>query len=167
MNNHRPALWRTSLAALLVLLIPGTLHSQMKREGVEALARSADVIAVGKVKSLKSEWAENKTRIVTYVTLAVGEYLKGGQAGGDVVTIATPGGEIDGVGELYTHMPTFRQNEDVVVFLEKSQEGQYRVSGGSQGKYHIEVEPVSGQAVVAGKHTVNEFTRAVKMAVVE
>ena len=168
MNNRTPALFRAFLAGGLVsLLLPSIVLAQQKRGGMEVLAKSSDVIALGKVTSLTSEWADNRSRIVTTVTLVVGEYLKKGNADGNVITISTPGGEIGDVGEMYTHMPTFRQNEEVVVFLEKAEKGHYRVAGGNQGKYNIEQDPATGQPLVAGKVTVREFSSAVKRALLE
>jgi hypothetical protein len=63
---------------------------------------------------------------------------------------------------MYTHVPTFRQSENVVVFLRKDDRGDYHVAGGTQGKYSIERDPKSGTMVVAGSVEVGEFTRAVK-----
>ena len=64
--------------------------------------------------------------IRTRVTLSVDQFVKGGSPQNSL-TIYIPGGEIDGVGEVYSHMPTFRQNEDVVVFAEKDRDDRYRV----------------------------------------
>lgn len=129
---------------------------------MENLSKSADIVAVGKVTETKSEWDQNKTRIFTRVTLQVNEYVKGNA--GSSVTITTPGGEVGDVGELYTHVPTFRPNEEVVVFLEKEATGSYRIAGGDQGKYNIEKDPESGRLLVAGSRRLEDFTAAVKKA---
>jgi hypothetical protein len=135
---------------------------QTKAVQLDDLARKAEIVAVGRVSNLKSEWSPDRTHIVTRVTLSVEEYVKGQDAA--TVTLTTLGGEVGEVGELYTHVPTFRQNEEVVVFLQKDREGQYRVSGGTQGKYTIERSRESGQLVVAGNRRIEEFTESVRRA---
>jgi hypothetical protein len=89
-----------SLALLLALPGAGAL-SQSKELTTEALAGQAEVVAVGKVSSLVPQWNEDHSRIFTRVTLSVDQYIKGGSAG-QPLTLLVPGGEVDGVGELYS-----------------------------------------------------------------
>jgi len=159
---------RSFAAAMCILVLTAafsTAVAQQRPMTVDELAKQADVVAVGRVTAMKSEWDEGKTRIITRVSLAVDEYLKEGTERSKTVTIVTPGGEIGEVGEMYTHVPTFRQSENVVVFLRKDNRGDYRVSGGTQGKYSIERDPENGKLVVAGSVEVGEFTKAVKRSV--
>ena len=158
----------TSMSIVLVLvpILASTGFGQTRALKIDDLAKRAEVVAVGRVADMKSEWTADQTHIVTRVTLSVQEYVKGGEANVSTLTITTLGGEVGDVGELYTHVPTFRQNEVVVVFLEKSADGGYRVSGGTQGKYNIEPDPVSGTPVVAGKDGLEKFTSRVKAAAV-
>ena len=163
------ALPRTVCRALLLpVLLSITLFSissaQQRALKVDDLAKRAEVVAVGRVTDLNSQWDENRTRIYTLVTMEVDQYLKGQDQTTNVLTIKTLGGEIGEVGELYTHAPSFRQNERVVVFLEKDRQQQYRVSGGTQGKYVVEKNPETGETVVAGEYLFEDFTQAVKRA---
>ena len=73
----------------------------------------------------KSDWNQDKTRIFTKVTIQVDEYLKGNNSGKTMV-INTPGGEVDGIGELYTHMPSFKDDEDVLVFAKEDKQDRWR-----------------------------------------
>lgn len=160
---------RFSFIASLILVLtaaaaPGILLGQQKQKALEEEAREADVVAIGRVTALKSEWDEGKTRIYTRVTFAVDEYLKEGAERSKAVTILTPGGEVGDVGELYTHAPVFKQNEEVVVFLRSADHGVYRVASGTQGKFNIEADPVSGERIVAGKYKVSEFAATVRKA---
>ena len=157
--------WALSVPVLLVSTFSSTVFAQQRAVSADDLARRADVVVVGRVADMQSEWAEGKTRIVTRVTLDVREYLKGGDGASRTVTIWTLGGEIGEVGELYTHAPTFQPNENVVVFLQKNVAEDYVVAAGTQGKYNIERDPVSGESVVAGKQRLEEFSVAVKRAV--
>jgi hypothetical protein len=150
---------------LLMILSVAGMRGQAKPMTADDLAKRADAIVVGKVTGLKSEWSSDRSRIYTRVTLGVDQYLKGKSEGGSM-TILTPGGEIGDVGELYTHMPTFRSEENVIVFVEKDKQGNFRVAGGNQGKYTIEKDENTGRSFVAGRQPVEEFARAVQKAVI-
>ncbi|MGB6122834.1 MAG: hypothetical protein WBG80_13070, partial [Bacteroidota bacterium] len=69
-------------AILLPVLLSITLFStglaQQRALKVDELAKRAEVVAVGRVTELKSEWNQDQTMIFTRVTLAVDEYIKGG-----------------------------------------------------------------------------------------
>jgi len=107
---------------------------------IKKLSEGADLIVTGKVDKKVSSWNDNKTRIYTKTTLQVEEVLKG-QKGGASVEVTSPGGEVDGIGELYTHMPRFADDEEVLVFLKKSErDGNYRVFDGEEGKISIPLE---------------------------
>jgi hypothetical protein len=154
-----------SLALLLALPGAGAL-SQSKEITTEALAGQAEVVAVGKVRSLVSGWSEDHSRIITRVTLSVESYIKGGSAG-EPLTILVPGGEVDGVGELYSHTAVFQSDENVLVFAQKDREGNYRVAAGQQGKYTVKRDDVSGALMVGGTRTLQEVTALVQKAVLD
>ena len=154
-------LWIVPLA--LVLFLPAGLTGQSKKISTEELTQQSEIVARGKVREIKSQWEGNRERIVTYVAIQVDEYLKGNGPGREM-TVVTPGGEIDGVGELYTHTATFRQDEEVVVFAKKDAKGQYRVSGGPQGKFKIEKDETTGRSIVAGSTPVEDFAAEVRKA---
>ncbi|MBP1649260.1 MAG: hypothetical protein H6Q30_2705 [Bacteroidetes bacterium] len=159
---------RSSTAAMCILVFAAAISvasAQQKQKTVDELTKQADVVAVGRVTALKSEWDEGKTRIITRVTLTVDEYLKEGTERSKTVNIVTLGGEIGDVGEMYTHVPTFRQSENVVVFLRKDNRGDYRVSGGTQGKYSIERDPESRKMMVGGSIPVEDFTTSIKRSI--
>jgi hypothetical protein len=156
---------RAGLGFLLLVVVPILSASgQEKQQAIDQIARKADVIAVGRVTSMQSEWNADKSRIFTRVTLSVDQYLKEGSASSKTITVFTPGGEVGDVGEIYTHVPTFRRNEEVVVFLKKNDAAGYRVAAGMQGKYVIEKDPQTGQSIVAGKYPLSDFTDVVRKA---
>jgi hypothetical protein len=131
---------------------------------VERLAQEADVIAVGRVSAMRAEWNEDRSRIQTRVTIAVEKSLKGPTAT-DEVTILVPGGEVDGVGELYTHMATFHQDEDVLVFATKDAKGELRVTQGPEGKYLIEKDAKSGARAVPGLGSMDDVSARIARSV--
>jgi hypothetical protein len=74
---------------------------------------------------------------MTKTTIQVSEYLKGNGNSVSVV-VNHPGGEVDGVGELYSHMPEFKNNEEVLLFLKKEKNSpDYKVFSGEDGKISI------------------------------
>jgi hypothetical protein len=174
MQNHPRGLFPLLLALMMAsAFLPGPVKSQPKGAATidvlkplttDELASRSDVIVVGKVTERKSEWNNNKSRIYTRVTLAVDQCLKG-DAAQKTITVTTLGGEVDGVGELYTHTPSFKQEEKVVVFAQKDKQGSLRVVGGEQGKLVVREDEQTGMPIVTGSKTLDQFTSEVKRAV--
>jgi hypothetical protein len=161
--RHQAYFLRPALIAGVILcgLVPGLLLGQERDVPADALAKKAEVVAVGKVTGLKAEWDQN--RIVTRVTMTVGEYLKGGA--GSVMTITSPGGEVDGVGEWYSHTARFAKDEEVVVFAEKDRKGNLRVTGGNEGKISIKKDASSGMSRVSDRVSLDDFKARIKESV--
>jgi len=145
-------------------IIPATVLSQIKSAVIDDLAVRAEIIAVGKVSEVVSEWNETRTMIRTRVRLNVDQFVKGGTPGKDL-TLYVPGGEVDGIGETYSHMPTFRQGEDVMVFAEKDKENHYRVSTGAQGKFSITQDEVTGTLSRIQGGSLDEVTTRIRIAI--
>ena len=104
---------------------------------IKNLSEGADLILTGKVIQKESSWNASKTRIYTKATLQVDEMLKGNNNANDV-EVNYPGGEVGDVGELYTHMPQFEDNEEVLVFLIKDEKSnEYKVLNGQEGKITV------------------------------
>ena len=164
MLNTDGARWRTGIIALvLTIACAGESWGQSTQVAPEDLARGADVVAVGKVSGLASQWNADHSRIITTVKLAVDTYLKGGTAAGPL-TILVPGGEVDGVGEIYSHMATVRKDENVLVFAEKDRQGNFRVSRGQQGKFDVTKDETTGKAFV-GNRPMEDIASAVRQAI--
>ncbi|MBK7257292.1 MAG: hypothetical protein IPI01_05695 [Ignavibacteriae bacterium] len=149
----------TMLFALTVLL--STARSQERELKTSELTHQADVVVLGRVADVRSAWNRDRTRIQTAVTVTIDQSLKGTPGGGSV-TILTPGGEVDGVGEYYSHTARFKKDEDVVVFARKAASGELRVTGGEQGKVAVRKDEVTGARMVAGDMTLDAFIARVK-----
>lgn len=116
---------------------------------VADMTDQADVIAIGNCVDTRSMWVDKS--LVTLVTVAVGEALKG--IPGDTLTVVVPGG-IDTnrkipVAMTYPGAPRLTPGETVFLFLNADSEvgGGYNVTGFSQGKFSI-VEGADGQPMV-------------------
>ncbi len=148
-------------AVFFVLFIQFTILPQSDQAEVKALSRGADVILTGKVTKQQSEWTQNKSRIITRTTIQVDEYLKGNTANGFVV-VNHPGGEVDGVGELYSHMPEFQNDEEVLLFLKKDKKSNdYKVFAGEDGKISL-LKDQSGQITTASKISLSSLKARIK-----
>jgi hypothetical protein len=151
------------LVALAVYAFPSLAPAQHKPVTTDELTQQADLVVVGKVSGLKAGWNSDKSRIFTTVTLEVDQTLKG-DAGAGSVTILVPGGEVDGVGELYSHTAQFKKDEEVVVFAKKDKQGRLRTTGGENGKLSVRKDAATGISLVSGETALDEFTTKVRNA---
>jgi hypothetical protein len=102
---------------------------------LEDLVRKAHRIVTGKVRQSRTYWSSNGKLILTDYTIEVDESIKG-QAP-HLFQVTTIGGKI-GERELYVAgMPSFQNDESIVLFTESS--GSYEVVLGlAQGKFRVE-----------------------------
>jgi hypothetical protein len=143
-------LYQTLLFVLAGLsLMISTSSAQVRTTSLDDLATASDVVAEGQVSSLQSEWNENHSAIRTKITIDVSQYYKGNTTSRNLI-VSIPGGEVDGVGELYTHFPNFKRNENIILFARKSGASEFHVTGGVQGKVNIDTDPATGMKYVNG-----------------
>ncbi len=140
--------YRTCALVLVMCLFgPTTARAQEKKYTHEELTGRAEVIAIGRVATMRSDWNANRTRIFTEVTIAVDEYLKGAE-GHTTLILSVPGGEVGEVGETYSHVARFTRNEEVVVFARRDTRGAYTLVSGEQGKLAITTNERTGRKMV-------------------
>jgi len=134
---------------------------------IKKLSKGADVILTGKVTKQNSSWNENKTRIFTKATLQVDEYLKGSN-NKNSIEVTYPGGEVGEVGELYTHMPRFKNDEEVLVFLQKDEKNTgYKVFNGEDGKITLINDEKTGKKITSSKVRIDYLKSQIKSFVNE
>lgn len=147
---------------LLFILPAASIFSQQISTDLKTLTKNSEVILTGKVSKQESKWNDNKSRIYTDVTIEVDEYLKG-QNGERSITVRHPGGEVGEVGELYTHMPTFKEEEEMVLFAKKDKnDGKYRVYAGENGKIEIIKNKTSGEKFTTSNKKVADLKKQIK-----
>lgn len=112
-------------------------------ETLDDMARRVPTIVHGRVARSVAGWNDDKTRIWTWTELVVTETLKGKHA--PLVLVKQPGGEVGPIGQAVAGAATFREGEEVVLFLEPAPDepGAYRVSGLAAGK--VAIVPWRGQ----------------------
>ena len=116
----------------------------------EDMAHQAGTIITGTVTSVKSEWNEERTKILTYITITPSNFLKGDQPAQEIV-IVQPGGEVGDIGMLVEGTPVFEEGEEVLLFLKRGRKGFHRTVGLSQGEFSIQSDPVTQRKVLLKK----------------
>ena len=125
--------------------------AQQNKSELNVLSEGADIIIIGKVSDQNSRWNEDKTRIYTDVNINVDEYLKGNTNRSSII-VTHLGGEVDEVGELYSHIPSFNNEEDVLLFVKKSKDDNtYNVFQGEYGKISLIKDESSGELMTSNK----------------
>ena len=131
---------------------------------LERLTREADLIVRGHVIEIKSEQAVDRQSIATAIKLSVDEQWKGRKVA--AVTLRQPGGTVGEITQGVSGLPHFSLAEDVIVFLEKQEDGSLATVGGSQGKFVVKTDPHSGKEIiedVTGKsQSANDFLTHLK-----
>ena len=155
----------TILRLFFILIIVGGFYSsafaQLTSSEFKSMSKNADLIITGKVTQQNSNWNENKTRIYTTATIQVEESIKGNSQ--SLVEVRYPGGEVGDVGELYTHMPKFENNEEVLVFLTKDEKStSYKVLNGEDGKINVINDPKTGEKVTTSNVKINSIKAQIK-----
>jgi hypothetical protein len=102
---------------------------------VEDLARSSELVVHGRVVGTTARWTEDGGRIFSFVEVEVLDAWRG--TAGRRITVAVPGGQVDGVGQRVSGAPDFQQGEEIVVFLRRAEAGAHRVNGLAQGKFRV------------------------------
>jgi len=154
-----------SLLYLTMIIFSGfycTSNAQMNSNELKSMSENADLIVTGKVINQNSSWNKDKTRIYTQATIQVEESLKG-NTGGSSVVVRYLGGEVGDVGELYSHMPKFEDQEEVLVFLKKNNNNiDYKVFNGENGKISVINDPKTGEKVTTSNVQINSLKAQIK-----
>ena len=149
-------------AIVIVISFYSTSFAQLTSSGVENMSKNADLILTGNVVEQNSSWNENNTRIYTQATIQVEEYLKGSNNSGPVI-VSYLGGEVGDVGEMYSHMPRFENNEEVLIFLKKDDKStNYKVFNGEEGKINVVMDPKTGEKVTTSNVQINSLKAQIK-----
>jgi hypothetical protein len=95
---------------------------------------NSDLVIRGRAVDQHCEWTADGRWIVTVVRIRVLDTL-GGTAPGDEVVVRVLGGALDGIGLSVSDMPVFQPDEEAVLFLKRSNDGNsFLVTDNFQGK---------------------------------
>jgi hypothetical protein len=150
MNLMKPLF--VALAAATALLIASTASLQATTYVTmsdQDMTQSSDAIVVGRVTQTRSQWIGKQ--LVTIANVQISETLKGDAK--PTMEVILPGG-VDTkrrvpVAMTYAGAPTLRRNEEVLLFVERTElrPNAMVISGFSQGKYNVVLDK-SGTAMV-------------------
>jgi hypothetical protein len=152
------------ISIIMIIALSSVLYSQSKTINTGNLIRESEVIVHGNVTGRLAEWTPKHDKIQTRVTVAVDQTLKGTVPGNKMVVVV-PGGEIDGVGEWYSHIARFDVDEEVVLFTKQDKSGIFRVAGGEAGKFTVKKDPATGSKTISNNGTLEAFTYRIKNTV--
>ena len=143
---------RKSFAKILMgitamFLVPGLHALTVVQLTDEQLAQKAEIIVVGKVLSAHYEVDSKDKRPYTYIHLQISESIKGKNVGREL-TLKTLGGLGSKLGMHIPGAADFYRNEEVLLFLEKRDDGSLFPVGMYLGKYSIYRDEQSGKKVV-------------------
>ncbi len=127
---------RYILTALLVLLAPAAMQAIMAEQDFEVLVRSSEVIAVGTVVDVRSEFNQARSTIYTISSVGVSEVIAGDVGSIPLIQIRTQGGEAGATTIVDKSAPRFELGEAVALFL-TSVGDVYEVPDGFEGKFTI------------------------------
>ena len=135
--------------------------NQAMQKAVQELSDQSDLVVVGKVANINSQWNKDKSRIYTNVTVDVEEFVKGNATNRSIV-VRHLGGEVGSVGELYSFAPRFKSNEEVMLFLHKNKNGEFNVTNGAKGKFRIKKNETSSMKALESGVSVENIKTIIK-----
>jgi hypothetical protein len=112
------------------------------------LVTGARAIVHGHVVAVEPRWAEGRRQIETLVTVRAEEYLKG-DLGGEV-TFKVPGGQMGPYRRVVVGAPTFREGDEVVLFLNAQGPVVPWISGLNQGVFRVSPNAAGVKVVIPG-----------------
>jgi hypothetical protein len=110
------------------------------------LTTESRAVALGRVVALESRWLDDRSGIETLVTLEVETYAKGDL--GRAVTLRVPGGQMGPYRSLMLGAPTFREGEEVVVFVTSAGPSIPHLVGLAQGVFRVRADAATGTRLV-------------------
>jgi hypothetical protein len=132
--------WMVTCAGLeATVILPASLGD---------LVTGARAIVHGHVVAAEPRWADGHRQIETLVTVRAEEYLKGDL--GEEVTFKVPGGQMGPYRRVVIGAPTFREGDEVIVFLNAQGPAVPWISGLNQGVFRIAHNTAGTKVVIPG-----------------
>lgn len=142
------------LCCLLIMLmisfitLSNAYGTVLRKMGAKELTNRSNVVVVGKVKSIRTQWSDDGTKIYTYITVSVEKCVKGNLPPSSEITIKQLGGEVGGIGLKVVGAPEYGEGEDVLTFLEGNESNYFQCVGMTQGKYTIKTDDVTKKKIL-------------------
>jgi hypothetical protein len=131
---------RTAWIAVSVLTLFGASLASgttVQKLSLKDLAKKSSSIVIAKVQDSDSRIDPSNKEIYTYITLRILEPVKG-MKGEKSLTLRQLGGTVNHIASIVPGMPSFKKDEEVVLFLtDRDGAGYPWVMGLQQGKYTV------------------------------
>jgi hypothetical protein len=134
---------------ILTLLCAGNVQASSvltRALSIAELAKRSDVIVLGTVSFIASDWNLNRTAIETRIDLKVEEIFKGTIDHGKI-SFHQLGGIAGEIASSVGEAASFEEGERVAVFLLKNNRDRLQLVGSFQGKFSILRRPEGEMAV--------------------
>lgn len=127
---------RHMMLILMMVFMPSMVMGSPARQAdlTELVQLSSDIL-VGVVSQSESYW--DGRRIVTRHVLETSDVWRGSERANSPVYVLTLGGQVGEIAQRVSGASTFRQGDEVVLFLARSQRGELHPVGLSQGVFHV------------------------------
>ena len=147
--------------ALVAAFVPPVSATVLLPGDLGDIAHAASAIVRGTVVDVRSDWADNRRRVETIVTLRVSESLKGEMRG--LVSVKVPGGVLGRYRSITIGAPSFRPGEEVVLFLGAEPPALPYVIGLGQGVFRVQRDLRTGATSVTPPALLADSTRTVRV----
>lgn len=179
-TNNRLAIVAALVA--ITLAVPAAQAAITQAATFDEKVDHAVAIVLGKCVRTEARYDPTGRWILTYATFSVEQTIKGNAAA--EITIVTPGGSMNGIHQVTSGVPVFREGDEHVVFLRNTRvgltplyfdQGTYNVTAGAHGEKLIvpmpsnvvHVDSQRSMAVVAPAdqpRTLDAFKQAVSVS---
>ena len=144
--------WAGLLAVLVVgivlLLARLVWATTVLEKSFSSLVQDAEVIAIGTVTTIETEWNAEKKAPFTLVTFSDLEVLKGDESQTEITLHFLGGPTPDGLVMQIAGVPQFALGERTVIFYKGNQYQAVPLVGMWQGVYRVVRDPESGGEVI-------------------
>jgi hypothetical protein len=154
--------WLCSMATLTLLLCTPAHGLSVVSRSFDELVQRADLILVGTVSEVHSEFADDgldQNSIVSYVNFNDLRAVKG-QVNGEPYVLRVPGGVVGRFAQDYPGVPAFQTGQRYLVFIRGNRHDFFPVVGISQGVFRILSNAQGQQVVVREDHVGHASQRA-------
>lgn len=145
MRHHDARRPLALLGAILTALVApaGVSGATTQLLGIAELATRAELVVLGTVGAVESQWNADRTLIETRVDVRVTATPRGEPR--PDVSLWEPGGRVGTLAAEIAGTPRFSPGERVLLFLRRGRDGRLHVVERFQGKFSIERDAASGQ----------------------
>lgn len=144
--NRATRFLTVAILALGILGATAATATTVQKFSLQDLTKKSEAIVMAKVEDAYAV-REANGEVYTYVTLRVTDSVKG-MKGATTVTVRQLGGRVDNIESIVPGMPSFRKDEEVVLFLTARDGAGYPwVMGLQQGKYTVVTDEKGNKSV--------------------